>query len=233
MGLPAGNSQAEGSDVEIIAATVSAAPYPEEEENRRRLRYALVSGLDAMDYVPKDPEHIGYATSCAESTAVKVTSGTRCDNHGNEGLPAVIPFEWFREKLNPSKKILVLWLDEDVLSEHPLKIISNLANLIGPGARPRMHVIGHSWSDTLRAMLIEACDVQPIGFCNEPKDKWKALAETRFYAYGATVNDASLFSEVRDQNGKVVGDFLTPQYSMVNQFLEKRGVYLLRTIATG
>src|ERR1700719_4048716 len=100
-------------------------------------------------------------------------------------------------KFNPFKKILVLWFDEDVLGENPLAKFSKLAASIGGGTPPRMHVIGPSWSDTLRAILIEACEIQQptqpgaVGTCSsEAKEskKWKDLAETKFYAHGATVN---------------------------------------------
>jgi hypothetical protein len=191
LGLKVLGLQKDSSDVEIIAATVSAAPYPEEEENRRRMRYALVSGLDAMDYVPQDPEHIGYVVNCVQSIAGKVPAGTSCDRLSEESLPSVIPFEWFRGKFNPFKKILVLWYDEDVLGENPLAKFSKLATSIGGDAPPRMHVIGPSWSDTLRAILREACGIQQptqpgvVGSCSsEAKEskKWEHLAATKFYA---------------------------------------------------
>jgi hypothetical protein len=241
LNVPAGKN----SDVSVIVATVSAAPYPEEGENRRRLRYALVSGLDVMDFVPKDPEHIGYARTPYAISGKPVSTDVR--------LPDVIPFEWFRGMRNPSQEILVLWLDEDVLAERPLKKFSELVRLIRAGEPlPRMHVIGPSWSDTLRELLIEACNVQEPktpdekAFCEPEKlspDKDRSdLVNTRFYAYGATVNDASLFSEVRGLNGKVVRDFCdqanqakdecVQKYPTVHDFLESRGVHLLRTIAT-
>jgi hypothetical protein len=232
---------------EIIIATVSAAPYPEAEEDRRRMRYAIVSGLDVMNFVPSDWEHIGYVETCPQGITARVNARRACGSFPSERLPAVIPFELFREKHNPYKKILVLWLDEDVLREHPLKKFKNLAEFIylqsriGPQSGPSMHVIGPSTSDTLRALLIESCDAQPPlvsgekAFCNKANNALTAdvLKKISFYAYGATVDDASLFSEVRGQDGEIVADF--SQFSALptlHEFLASRGVNLLRTIAT-
>jgi hypothetical protein len=240
--------------VSIIAATVSAAPYSEEEENRRRVRYALVSGLAVMDFVPTDAGHIGYAATSSQASTEVVGKSLCNDSVKEERLPDVIPFEWFRGKLDPSKKILVLWLDEDALSEHPLAKVSKLACLIAhdvpksePARKdaPAIFVIGPSWSDTLRDLIIEACNGPQIpnekGSCDSKKDAWPALANTKFYAYGATVNDASLFSEVRSKD-KVMGDLCdqfdrtkgdcVPRYRTVNDFLRDRDVHLIRTIAS-
>ncbi len=230
------------SDVPIIVATESAAPYTEDEEARRRVRYALVSGLDAADFVPADPLHIGYYHPKDEESVHKVVPSE---------LPNVIPFELFRGKRDPGRKILVLWLDEDMLAEHPLKKLNRLARLIGDGKpAPVMQVIGPSTSDTLRDLMIEACDAQDPTTdgdvaCNprettvgHPGEDWPSLARTIFYAYRATVNDASLLTEVRGQTDPAVQALCyqtgacPSKYSTVHDFLESRGVHLLRTIAT-
>jgi hypothetical protein len=44
----------------IVWVTVSGAPYFAEEEQRRRLRYAVVSALDTRGYAPANSTHIGY-----------------------------------------------------------------------------------------------------------------------------------------------------------------------------
>jgi hypothetical protein len=40
--------------------SVSGAPYSEDQENRRRTRYAVLAGLAAEGFIPDDPEHIGF-----------------------------------------------------------------------------------------------------------------------------------------------------------------------------
>ena len=44
----------------VIGVTLSAAPYAEDFEQRRRTRYAVLSGLERAGFVPRDARHIGY-----------------------------------------------------------------------------------------------------------------------------------------------------------------------------
>src|SRR5262249_55252396 len=39
---------------------VSGAPYSEDQETRRRTRYAVLAGLAAEGFIPQDPKHIGF-----------------------------------------------------------------------------------------------------------------------------------------------------------------------------
>src|SRR5262249_54315881 len=64
---------------EILAVTVSGSPYPETEEHRRRVRYAVLAALNVEGYAPKEEEHIGYFRPVAKKA----------------DLPTYIPFEWF------------------------------------------------------------------------------------------------------------------------------------------
>lgn len=43
-----------------LIVSVSAAPYSEDQEARRRLRYAVLAGLAAEGFFPEDPQHIGF-----------------------------------------------------------------------------------------------------------------------------------------------------------------------------
>jgi hypothetical protein len=44
----------------VLGVTLPGAPYPEVEETRRRLRYAVLSALHVAGYTPTDEKHIGY-----------------------------------------------------------------------------------------------------------------------------------------------------------------------------
>jgi hypothetical protein len=44
----------------VIAVTMSGAPYAEENEARRRTRFAVLAGLKRAGFVPEDAQHIGY-----------------------------------------------------------------------------------------------------------------------------------------------------------------------------
>jgi len=104
--------RSEANDAFVLVASVSAAPYSEDHEARRRTRYAVLAGLNAEGYVPVDPQHIGfYRTQAAQ-------------------LPQIVPYEWFKlapgRKSPPYGRILLLWFDEDALRESPLKQFAEL-----------------------------------------------------------------------------------------------------------
>jgi hypothetical protein len=44
----------------VLVASVSGAHYSEDQEARRRTRYAVLAGLDTEGYAPEDPQHIGF-----------------------------------------------------------------------------------------------------------------------------------------------------------------------------
>jgi hypothetical protein len=94
----------------VLVASVSGAPYSEEQEVRRRTRYAILAGLNAEGFVPADSQHIGFywPDAAARLQSAKLTVK----------LPKVVPFEWFDLDLKSAaqpKRILLLWFDEDVL----------------------------------------------------------------------------------------------------------------------
>jgi|GEM_PF-5223714 len=52
--------------ITFLGVTTRWGPYLEDQETRRNMRYAVVSGLTASDFIPDDPEHIGYMTHTNE-----------------------------------------------------------------------------------------------------------------------------------------------------------------------
>ena len=49
-----------GKPDSILVVSVSGAPYADDQEGRRRRRYAVLAGLDAEGFVPEDAQHIGF-----------------------------------------------------------------------------------------------------------------------------------------------------------------------------
>ena len=93
----------------IMAVTAPGTSYFEDSETRRRLRYAVLSGLHLEGYEPRNEQYIGYF---------------RPRDHAKNGFPVAIPYEWFDHEPSKSKPILLkpkpillLWIDEDVLSD--------------------------------------------------------------------------------------------------------------------
>src|SRR5690242_15505681 len=83
----------------VLGTMVSKAPYADGEEQRRRIRYAVVSALSVAHFVPENAEHLGYLRWQGDST---------------------IPFELFRRKnksaLGFDLVAMVLWLEDEAFS---------------------------------------------------------------------------------------------------------------------
>lgn len=171
----------------VIGVTISGAPYPEDAEQRRRTRYAVLAGLERSGFVPSDARHIDYFWWSQKPTPpprpmepsfanrlgprrappstfsdsieqqgldrakVSKTAGTppsplllsKDPSQGQEPriLPALgspAPYEWFEEAPRQSfaagrqgrPRILVLWLDEEILKDEPLKKLPNWSILL-------------------------------------------------------------------------------------------------------
>jgi len=135
-------------DLHILAVMVTGGAYAENREGRIRSRYAVISGLSSVGYVPIDSEHIGYMDfSALCAAAIKNDGGTvlleSCD------WPASIPYEWFKsEDLSTlwldygyAKNILVLWLNDEVISTvKPLDLLVRLKDELTLGAHER-HIV--------------------------------------------------------------------------------------------
>ncbi|BBU64176.1 hypothetical protein MSC49_41110 (plasmid) [Methylosinus sp. C49] len=61
--LPAGSSPKLDADTIPLVVTVSGGPNYDDSEYRRRLRYAVIAGLDRAGFRPHDPRHLGYFSS--------------------------------------------------------------------------------------------------------------------------------------------------------------------------
>ena len=157
----------------MIGVTAPGAPYFEDAETRRRLRYAILSGLHLEGYLPENEQHIGYF---------------RPKNHAEKGLPAAIPFEWLDHE-PAHHKIVLLWIDEDVLGDtrQPLERLSRLQNELcaekkNSGRCPPLQILGPYSSGVLRDLVKEMND-----------SKSAASPENiRFYSFAATISDKDL-----------------------------------------
>jgi hypothetical protein len=176
---------------------VSGAPYPEDDEQRRRSRYSVLAGLERAGFAPKDARHIGYFLW----------------PRANEDAP-VVPYEWFQPRglayenstQNGPQDILVLWLNEADLKGQPLSRLSSLIRKIrgyrgevcAPEDGKNIRIIGPFSSDFLHDMVNEAQSFVSPCINNDspwPKDNdsnWPQLNAVQFYAYGASAPDDAL-----------------------------------------
>ncbi|CCJ05805.1 hypothetical protein [Methylocystis sp. SC2] len=168
-----GEFRSDANGVRVIGVTVPGAPYFEDAEMRRRLRYAVLSGLHLEGYEPRNEQHIGYF---------------RPEDQLGNGLPLAVPFEWFNDERHGSGPLLLLWIDEDVLSDDdaPLdkllqlrrELCENSAVSICEGFKIR--ILGPYSSGVLKNLtqqLAKSVD---------------AKQEMQFYSYGATASESGL-----------------------------------------
>jgi hypothetical protein len=193
-----------------VGVSLPGAPYPEDEESRRQVRYAAVSGLDAQGYVPENAQGIGYFR----------IEGSTVENGKAPHLPLAIPFELFvpRNAEPAKKKIVLLWLNEDLSAGRPMLYYCRLLTLLGLEERG-MQVVGPRSSDTLRSLVTEAR--LPDGPPKECQNASKGLDQSRFYAYAATVADSALLSGSESTGSRAL-----------HRFLDQKRIHLFRTVAT-
>jgi hypothetical protein len=162
----------------------------EDGEVRRRTRYAVLSGLERTGFVPEDAHHLGYFRP--QDPTLR--------------LPEVVPYEWFARAATdqPTRHVLVLWVNEDALGGNPLRKLSSLVAIprqekSDSKHEARIRIVAPYSSDILFDM---AKEVEPgNGSClpgNPPAEQWRdRLNSMSFYAYGATVDDEELFKKVQ------------------------------------
>jgi hypothetical protein len=120
----------------VLMVSVSGAPYADDQEERRRRRYAVLAGLDAEGFVPEDPQHIGFywpdPPLPQQDTMTVHMAATPADpllvdlpalqTVTGEAMPKVVPYEWFKPRPERPyvkasyQRILLLWFNEDVLA---------------------------------------------------------------------------------------------------------------------
>ncbi|MGY6217777.1 hypothetical protein ACW73L_21670 [Methylolobus aquaticus] len=125
--------QKESKTLRVLAVFVRGGPYAEAIEERRRARYALISGLAVSNYEPEDAEHIRYLNFSGQWKYFDPPI-PRVASQSERKLPDIIPYEWFkREKESMDSMtrdpLLVIWLDESALGRTPLKKLRTLRNL--------------------------------------------------------------------------------------------------------
>lgn len=228
--------QAGEGGVFVVAVMLYGGPYAEQVESRRRMRYAVLAGLQSRGFYPSDNEHLGYFYPYGGEGPAK-------------GVPETIPFETFERKRRPMGlrdersddacekcRVVVLWLDSAPFSLQPLRNLAALAQRLAPaganskrGPRVRWRVLGPATSDDLRALIEEAGakDFNASGL---------QRFDFRFLSSGATARDDTLLEAMHAgaaapgnavQSGKAGNDKPT-----VSSFLQQRNVELVRTIGT-
>ncbi len=148
--------------VRLLPVMVSGGPYSEDQENRIRSRFAIVSALGQRGYAPLDAEHVGSVVVpwpktadlekwAANATTVDLDRGpgsvaqTACATDHGGGASSrcadlTIRFEWYRPRVfDPARRkdyVLVLWLDERFFEDDPLLRLPLLLGRFVAATRP-------------------------------------------------------------------------------------------------
>ena len=163
----------------VLAVMLPGAPYYEDGEIRRRLRYAALSGFNAaLRYTPEDPNHINFFNIAKKDKTLP-------EQH--------VAYEWMtykpEDKLPP---VLILWLDNDKFRGTPHKFLIDLltriqkAHGIQKPMTVNVKVLGPYDSDNLQDIVRE------FGKTNIANHKNLSLS---FYSPTASVQDSSLLKE--------------------------------------
>ncbi len=132
----------------FLGVTAQWGPYLENQEHRRRFRYAVVSGLGASDFLPNNPTHIGYIYS----GSVKYLK-----------YPEFIPFEIFDK--GDEEQVILLWLDDALFRGYgdtkdsekgPFKFKELVSDLVGDEdefKKVHLKLLGPADSDSLKVWI--------------------------------------------------------------------------------
>jgi len=187
------NEKGKGEHAEtlVIAALVPGNPFVGAQEYRRRTRYAMVSGLQSMGYLPDDPEKLGILSFDYSLGAAK----------GRQRLD--VPYEVFSERPQlrgdqaprPGNgkswtRMALLWIDEAALAVPKLDQFARVVRLLlgAPNAefQPQLVVIGPSSSDALRRALADLTHASERTLEDEVKDGYRYLLDAELLSAAAT-----------------------------------------------
>jgi hypothetical protein len=207
--------------VGVLAVMLRGGPHSEYVEKRRRTRYAVLAGASAMNFAPRDSDHLGWFHR--PELGPRLWQG-----------PQAVPYEWLylaperaateRKEGEPYiARLLVLWLDDRLFADgSPVARLDALAERLtpfDPSSKVNIpwRVIGPGRSDNLKAIVGEA------DRSTDRSTKSQSYSRFHFYAATATVPDEVLLEESQSQ----------AQPCMLGTYLRNQlGIQFTRTIAT-
>lgn len=209
------NARSDGGEVTVLGVMVFGSPYAEETEDRLRRRYAVLTGLGQRNFVPDDPEHIGFVRTDDEPAEISMSN--------------IMPFEWFSRSgggaKNPTDSVLILWLNDNMFAGKPLSELNELIKLLGlkdengfiDQAKFKVKVIGPAGSTRLQQMVAE------LGtFGNE-------LTGLKIYSATATMDDSLLLASIDKEKA---GPSANNSSGEIIRRFKERGITFTRTIAS-
>ncbi len=182
--------------ITVLGVMVFGGPYAEETELRLRQRYAVVSGLGRLKFVPQDPEHLGF---------IRIFSSQKecAETHNEISLSTILPFEWFVSE-DHEESVLLLWINDNAFQEKPLEKLAVLISSLQSGDKKeqlKFKIIGPAGSTTLLEMLKELDHERKsqklaAGAPSESPGLSTKLKDLEIYSATATAEDSSLLREI-------------------------------------
>lgn len=153
--------------VTVIAALLPGSSFVGVEEARRRIRYALLSGLASRGFVPENSERIGLVTvPLCESF-----NGCQADEVAGKGSDLNIPYETLTtDDQGSRRRVAILWLDDSKLGAKWLRKVVILLGTVIQVEAEKLSVIGPYTSDKLVDAIKDVAELaQPGGgFTEKP-----------------------------------------------------------------
>jgi hypothetical protein len=102
----------------ILAVMVPGGPYAEQVERRLRTRHAVVEGLSASHFTPRDYLHLGCFPVAWPPDATGALDAP------TQEPQLLVPYEWYQGPTGAA--MVVLWLRGDAFAEKPLSRLASL-----------------------------------------------------------------------------------------------------------
>jgi len=191
----------EGDSLTVIAALVPGSNFVGVEEARRRIRYAILSGLASVGFVPESSERLGLLTVplCGSFEA--------CPPAGPDAEPARtappnIPYDALTTGASASRRrIAILWIDDSKLGARWLSNVVVLLGQVVPVDGARLNIIGPYTSDKLVDALEDVALLSQEMPRHAPDSRfcanWNRLKRVDLISPFSTADDRQLISEAK------------------------------------
>jgi hypothetical protein len=183
--------------VTVLGVMVFGGPYAEDMEFRLRQRYAVLSALARLGFIPSDYQHIGFLR-------VLQNEPQGGKKESQISLSTIMPFEWLVSDSGDAS-VLLLWINDDALSHPPIFKLASLIRWLRPmGENLKFKVVGPAGSTTLREMLKEFKQGEKLKKAADRGSKSKlnhyaALNNLEIYSATATASASVLLPNVPNE----------------------------------
>ena len=179
-------------EVTLIAAMLPGAALVGTDEVRRRLRYAVLAGLNVAGYVPEFSERMRllqidrceFLAGCLSPEDIKELESKNPTKEEQARfrlpLPTEIVFETLKLKDAPSRRAAVLWIDDTIFGQRWLSTLVKMFQEIETELpKVELRIIGPSSSDLLaKAFAVDLAQLEQEPL-KPPEQTWDVLTRLR------------------------------------------------------